>query len=81
MIEIGGPATIEQPLEAVKPEGAGIEIGQRSGQAGAKIGRVMLITDAFKYDCIIRRVMVGSREQFEEMNRSILVNRIRPAIC
>ncbi|KAF2159024.1 hypothetical protein M409DRAFT_30559 [Zasmidium cellare ATCC 36951] len=80
VIEIGGPETIEQSLKAVKMKGIVATIGQRSKQAGAKSDKEVLITDAFKYPCTMRRIMVGSRDQFEEMNKSIAANNIRPVI-
>ena len=40
----------------------------------------MKLVDAFMYPCTIRRIMLGSRDQFEEMNRAIAVNKIKPVV-
>lgn len=80
VIEIGGPETIEESLKAVHMGGSVAVIGQRTGQAGGKAEQGMKLTDAFMFPTTMRRILVGSREQFEEMNRSISVNKIRPVI-
>ena len=81
VIEIGGPETIQQSLQATKMGGEVAIIGQRTGQdprTGSQ--KNMMLTDAFKYLCTMRRIMVGSRDQFEEMNKSIAANNIRPVV-
>lgn len=80
VIEIGGPETIEESLKAVNVAGTVAVIGQRTDQAGGNAEQGMKLTDAFMYPTTMRRILVGSREQFEEMNRAIAVNKIRPAI-
>ena len=81
VIEIGGPDTIQQSLRAVKIDGSVAIIGQRTGQdPNRKSEENMMLTDAFKHICTMRRIMLGSRDHFEDMNRSIAVNSIRPVV-
>lgn len=80
VIEIGGPETFRQSLKAVNRNGTIAVIGQRTAQAGGAGNDEMRLMDAFMYPCTMRRILVGSREQFAEMNRSIAVNKIRPMV-
>ena len=72
---MGGPSTIAQSVKAVAIEGVISAIGWFGG-AKDQLG----IMDGLKGGCIVRRILVDSRAQFEEMNRSIEVNRIRPVV-
>jgi NADPH:quinone reductase-like Zn-dependent oxidoreductase len=80
VIEIGGPETIEQSLKSVNRDGTIAVIGQRTAQAGGKAKNEMTLMEAFMYPCTMRRILVGSRAQFEDMNRAIAVNKIRPVV-
>lgn len=80
VIEIGGPDTLEQSFKAVKSEGVITVIGRRTGQGAQKNVKVFDMADAFAYVCSVRRIQVGSRQHFEDMNRSIAVNKIRPVV-
>lgn len=80
VVEIGGPATIQQSLKAARLDGTVAVIGQRSGQAGGQAKLEMKLLDAFMYGCTMRRILLGSRNRFEEMIRSIAVNKIRPVV-
>lgn len=81
VIEIGGPETVQQSLQAAKIDGIVSIIGQRTAQdIHKKSAKQMMLADAFKHICTLRRIVVGSRDQFEEMIRSISVNGIQPVV-
>ncbi|MCJ1396357.1 hypothetical protein MMC18_009247 [Xylographa bjoerkii] len=77
VIEIGGPNTMAQSLKAVSIDGEIAVVGTRGGQDGEKASSSSTTHQPL---CDIRRILVGSRLQFEEMNRAIAVNKIRPII-
>ncbi|KAJ0162024.1 Zinc-type alcohol dehydrogenase-like protein, partial [Colletotrichum tanaceti] len=79
IIEVGGPGTVAQSLKAVKLEGVISVIGFLSiGDAGA--GEQPTLLDALNNICTIRGIFVGSRQQFEQMNRAIDANGIKPVV-
>jgi NADPH:quinone reductase-like Zn-dependent oxidoreductase len=76
VMEVGGPKTLAQSLKAVKLEGLVTIIGYLQGQVSnlpAELERGMK-------RCILRGIMVGSRQQFEQMNKAIETNDIHPII-
>jgi len=75
VVEIGGPNTMAQSLRAVAIDGEIAVIGTRGGQDSEKAS-----SNAPQSLCSVRRILVGSRLQFEDMNRAIAVNQIRPVI-
>ena len=79
IIEVGGLVTMEQSLRAIALEGVIGVIGFIGG-GGAKSGRPPTLLDALTYQCIVRGIYVGSRVLFEEMNRAIEANDIKPVI-
>ena len=68
---------MQQSLEAIKIEGVISIIGFVGGTAGEKEPGFL---NALQHLCIIRGLMVGSREQFQQMNRAIDVNKIKPVL-
>jgi D-arabinose 1-dehydrogenase-like Zn-dependent alcohol dehydrogenase len=74
IIEVGGPGPLQQSLNAIKMEGL-ISIIGFLGQ-GEQPGML----EALMHGCIIRGILVGSRMQFEDMNRAIDVNKIKPVV-
>ncbi|KAL1615976.1 hypothetical protein SLS56_011605, partial [Neofusicoccum ribis] len=72
VIEVGGPATLAQSIKSVRIDGIISIIGFVGGQPEEQPGSFNL--------CIVRGFVVGSRTQFEEMNRAIEANNIRPVI-
>ena len=81
VIEIGGVETFEQSLQAVKISGHIEVIGQRTAQdLKSDGGKDVSLMQAFKHICTIRRIIVGNRQQFEEMNHAMSVNKIKPVI-
>ena len=77
VIEIGGPGTLHQSSKAAAVGGEVLIVGRRSVEAGSKE------VAAWNPHGVVhgtRRIMVGSRIQFEEMNRAIEINKIKPVI-
>lgn len=75
IIEVGGPGTMRQSLNAIKMGGVISIIGFLGGQ-GEQPGML----EALMHGCIIRGILVGSRLQFEDMNRAIDANNIKPVV-
>ena len=75
IIEIGGPTTMAQSLKATKPEGVITVIGFLGGQAQGPS-----TLEALTSTCTIRGIVVGSRQQFEEMNKAIDACNIKPVV-
>ena len=74
VVEVGGANTLAKSLNAVKM-GARISlIGILSGA-----GQVNPMPVLFKSVCL-KGIYVGSREMFEEMNRAMAANNVRPVI-
>ncbi|KUJ16218.1 NAD(P)-binding protein [Mollisia scopiformis] len=76
VLEVGGPVTMAQSLEAVKIDGVITLIGFLGGVGQPQPG----FETALRKLCTVRGVLVGSRGQFEEMNRAIEGNGIRPVV-
>jgi NADPH:quinone reductase-like Zn-dependent oxidoreductase len=76
IIEVGGPKTMKQSLEAVKLEGVISIIGFLGGMTNDAPS----FLDCLTHVCTVRGVIVGSRLQFEAMNRSIDANNIKPVV-
>ena len=77
VVEIGGPNTMEQSMQAIKMEGVISVIGFVGGQPGEKQPSTL---DALTHVCTIRGLMVGSRLQFQDMNKAIDAHNIKPII-
>lgn len=75
ILEIGGAGSIGQSLKAVKLEGVITIIGFL-----APSEKQPPLMDALNHLCIVRGVFVGSRQQFEEMNRAIDSAKIHPVV-
>ncbi|KAF4631911.1 hypothetical protein G7Y89_g6214 [Cudoniella acicularis] len=77
ILEVGGPSTMKQSLEAVKIDGVISIIGFLGGGSKEKEPSFL---DALKKVCTVRGLVVGSRGMFEEMNRAIEGNHIKPVV-
>jgi NADPH:quinone reductase-like Zn-dependent oxidoreductase len=76
VVDPSGP--LEQSLRSVAPTGEVAFVGYRlSGAAGAAPVDPATL---FSAGAVLRRVAVGSRAQFTELNRAITVHRLRPVI-
>ncbi|KAJ5819357.1 hypothetical protein N7474_004948 [Penicillium riverlandense] len=77
VIEIGGPTTFGQSVKAVAPEGVISVVGWLGGTSNST---QLTVWDAISGLAILRRIMVGSRAQFEQMNQTIGIHGIRPVV-
>ena len=77
VIEVGGPGTMEQSMKAIKQEGVITVIGFLGGAGHEKQPSTL---DTLTYCCTVRGILVGSRAQFEAMNRAIDANNIHPVV-
>ncbi|KAF7910502.1 uncharacterized protein EAE98_012034 [Botrytis deweyae] len=77
ILEVGGPTTMAQSLQAIKIDGVISIIGFVGGQANEKEPGFL---DCLTNVCTVRGLLVGSREMFEDMNRSIDANGIKPVV-
>jgi NADPH:quinone reductase-like Zn-dependent oxidoreductase len=74
VIDIGGTATLNKCIRALRRCGNLVSVGVVSGGAEAEL------RPAFMKGLTIHGLFVGSREMFEEMNRAIAVNQMRPVV-
>jgi NADPH:quinone reductase-like Zn-dependent oxidoreductase len=76
VIDVGGEVTLGESVKAVRPDGLVIAAGL---VAGPTTERPSLL-DALMHVCIIRGVLLGSRNMFKDMNRFIEDHNIKMAI-
>jgi NADPH:quinone reductase-like Zn-dependent oxidoreductase len=77
IIEVGGPSTMRQSLNAIKIDGIISVIGFLGGASAEEQPSTL---EALSTVSTIRGVFVGSRQQFEDMNQAIKVANIKPVI-
>ena len=75
ILEVGGQGTMTQSLHAIKMEGVISVIGILSG-AGPKDNIMETLTRL----CVVRGVYVGSKEQMEEMIKTVEEHDIHPVV-
>ncbi|KAF5712465.1 alcohol dehydrogenase [Fusarium globosum] len=81
VVEVGGPSTAREALDAVKREGLISMVGSiDSFTSPGSDAKAPTFLDAIYSSCTVRAVAVGSRLQFEEMNRAIEANDIHPVL-
>ncbi|KAF2838679.1 NAD(P)-binding protein [Patellaria atrata CBS 101060] len=73
--EVGGPATLKQSLKAIAIDGVISVIGFVGG--GKDSPSFLEVLNSL---CTVRGLLVGSRLQFEDMNRAIEANNIKPVV-
>ena len=76
ILEVGGPKTMAQSLKAVRPEGIISIIGFLGGMSKEQPSFLECLNNI----CTVRGVLVGSRQQFEQMNEAIDANGIKPVV-
>lgn len=76
VVEVGGATTIKQSLEAIKIDGVISMVGFIGGNSPDQTSFLDILSNI----CTVRGVYVGSRSQFEDMNRAIDVNGIKPIV-
>jgi len=77
VVEVGGPVTMKQSLKAITIDGVISIIGFLGG---GKTENAPGFLDCLMNICTVRGVLVGSRMQFQEMNRAIEANDIKPMV-
>jgi NADPH:quinone reductase-like Zn-dependent oxidoreductase len=77
ILEVGGPSTMAQSLNAIKIDGVISIIGFLGGEKSKEEPRFL---DSLNNICIARCVLIGSRVQFEGKNEAIDANRIKPVV-
>jgi NADPH:quinone reductase-like Zn-dependent oxidoreductase len=77
VLEVGGPTTMKQSFNAIAIDGIISIIGFLGG---VKVENPPTFLDNLNHICIVRGVLVGSREQMEAMNRAIEANNIKPVV-
>lgn len=75
IVDVGGAGTLARALQAIRPGGFITVIGLLSGMSGEINPLPILFRSAH-----VVGIRVGSRDMFEDMNRAIRVNRMRPVI-
>ena len=78
ILEVGGPRTLSESLKAIKPEGVISIVGFLGGVGKEEPQPTFL--ECLNNICTVRGVRVGSKQQFEQMNRAIDANGIKPVV-
>lgn len=76
VVEVGGPTTMAQSLKAIKIDGVISIVGFLGGFSKEQPS----FLDCLNNICTVRGLLVGSRLQFEDMNRAIEANDIHPIV-
>ncbi|MCJ1415957.1 hypothetical protein MMC32_002292 [Xylographa parallela] len=76
IIEVGGPKTIKQSFKAVKIDGVITVIGFLAGHTKDEPS----FLEVLQATCVVRGLVVGSRAQFEQMNKAIDATGIKPVV-
>ena len=76
IVEIGGPGTIAKSLKALAVGGHVSLIGASLSRSGTMLDPLLLTGRGIK----VGAISVGSRTDFEAMNRAVALHRLRPAI-
>jgi NADPH:quinone reductase-like Zn-dependent oxidoreductase len=76
VVEVGGPKTLKQSLKAIKMDGVISIIGFVGGWEKDQPS----FLDCLSNLCTVRGLLVGSRLQFEDMNRAIEANNLHPVV-
>lgn len=77
ILEVGGPNTLANSLKAIAFDGVVSIIGFLGG---VKAENQPTLLEALMNICTVRGVYVGSRQQFEAMNRAVEANDIKPVV-
>jgi NADPH:quinone reductase-like Zn-dependent oxidoreductase len=75
VIEVGGPDSFMQSLQAIRLGGQIHMIGY----VGSKTGEINPLEILYRR-AVVRGIPIGSRESFEHMNRAIALHRMRPVV-
>jgi NADPH:quinone reductase-like Zn-dependent oxidoreductase len=75
VVEVGGPGTTDQSIRATRPGGTVSLVGVLTG-IEARIDPHPIAIKGLR----VQGIRVGSREMFEDLNRAVAVNGLRPVI-
>jgi NADPH:quinone reductase-like Zn-dependent oxidoreductase len=75
VVEVGGPGTTDESIRATRPGGTVSLVGVLTG-LGARIDPHPIALKGLR----VHGIRVGSRTMFEELNRAIAANELRPVI-
>ena len=75
VVEVGGPDSFMQSLQAIRMGGQIHMIGY----VGSKQGEINPLEILYRR-AVVRGIPIGSRESFDHMNRAIALHRMRPAV-
>jgi NADPH:quinone reductase-like Zn-dependent oxidoreductase len=75
VVEVGGPGTTDQSIKAARPGGTVSLVGVLTG-LGTRIDPHPVAVKGLR----VQGIRVGSRAMFEDMNRAIAANGLRPVI-
>jgi NADPH:quinone reductase-like Zn-dependent oxidoreductase len=75
VVEIGGAGTLARSMRSLARSGKIALIGFLAGRDGDTNPTSLMMTGGS-----LHGIFVGDREMFEEMNRALIVNRIKPVV-
>jgi NADPH:quinone reductase-like Zn-dependent oxidoreductase len=75
VVEVGGPDSFLQSLQAIRMGGQIHMIGY----VGSKTGAINPLEILYRR-AVVRGIPIGSRESFDHMNRAIALHKMRPAV-
>ncbi len=75
VVEVGGPGSFMQSLQAIRMGGQIHMIGY----VGSKTGEMNPLEILYRR-AVVRGIPIGSRESFEHMNRALALNQVRPVV-
>ena len=78
VLEVGGPTTMKQSINAIAYEGVISIIGFLGGMKGGE--EQLSFLDCLTNICTVRGVYVGGRMQYEAMNQAVEANDIKPVL-
>ncbi|RSL70907.1 hypothetical protein CEP53_001748 [Fusarium sp. AF-6] len=82
VVEVGGPSSARQALAALKLNGLISMVGSIDAftSPGSNDAKEPTFLETVIHSCTVQGIGIGSRMQFEEMNRAIEVNDIHPVL-
>ncbi|KAL8860183.1 MAG: hypothetical protein Q9178_003447 [Gyalolechia marmorata] len=77
IVEFGGPQSLAQSFKAIRVNGC---ISTTGILGGPSTEQQPAFLECLSHECVVRGVYVGSRMLFEDMNRAIDANGIKPVV-
>ncbi|MDV6237569.1 NAD(P)-dependent alcohol dehydrogenase [Leptospira ellisii] len=76
VIEVGGAGTLQKSISSTKPWGTIALIGVLAGGESDKLSLFPILMQGIR----VQGIIVGSRRNFEDMNRAVQINGIKPVV-